>query len=126
MLNVLPTAWRVVGMTPLANSMLKGADKKLPKGVTRAHMSSRTGTLRKVLIGPKLSRDEFVEIFLGKADQTLLCGPGENNEQIAFRNDIMWFENPGDDPLFQDRPALSGPKPQGALWAAERSFIASF
>jgi hypothetical protein len=120
MLNVLPTAWRVVGMTPLAHRMLKGADKELPKGVTRAHVVSRTATLREVLIGPELSRDEFVETFLGKADQTLLCGPRENNERIARRDDIMWFENAGDDPLFQDRSlkARFGP--------AERSFIANF
>jgi hypothetical protein len=100
LLGPLPTAWRVVGITPLALSMLDGT--KTIKGVTRGHIKQRIDVVREMLAGPLPTLAEFEARMLGAEDRTILCGPKENNDRLTERDDIVWFDNEGDDPLFQE------------------------
>ncbi len=103
LLSPAPTFWRVVGIT--RNSLLILSDnldaKRLPKGLQRAHIYQRADTIKALLKGPALSLDEFERAVLGEADHTVLCAKGENNNHLAYRDDIINFDNSGDDPLFQ-------------------------
>ena len=119
LLTPLPSFWRVVGMTPLALSIL--ADnldaKRLPKGIQRAHLRKRADTVTNIINGPALTFAEFEAIVTGEADHTILCGPGENNDRLADRDDLIRFDNEGDDPLFQ-------PRGFAARWSdAERELV---
>jgi len=103
LLSPAPTFWRVVGITRNALSiLLDNLDaKQLPKGLQRAHICQRADTIKTLLNGPTLSLEEFERAVLGEADHTILCAKGENNNQLAYRDDIISFDNSGDDPLFQ-------------------------
>ena len=103
LLSPAPTFWRVVGITPNALSILLDSlgTKRLPKGLQRAHICKRADTIRTLLNGPKLELEEFERSVLGEVDHTILCAKGENNNQLAYRGDIINFDNSSDDPLFQ-------------------------
>ena len=103
LLSPAPTFWRVVGITRTALSiLLDNLDaKRLPKGLQRAHICQRADPIKTLLNGPTLSLEEFERAVLGEADYTILCAKGENNNQLASRNDIIRIKNIGDDPLFQ-------------------------
>ena len=103
LLSPAPTFWRVVGITQNALAILSDNldAKRLPKGIQRAHIRQRSDTMETLLNGPKLSIEQFEQAVLGKADHTILCAKGENNNQLAHREDIISFDNSGGDPLFQ-------------------------
>ena len=105
LLSPAPTFWRVVGMTPNALLILRDNldEKKLPKGLQRGHIVKRAKTIKTLLNGPTLSLEKFERAMLSEADHTILCDKGENNNQLASRDDIIPFDNSGDDPLFQPR-----------------------
>jgi hypothetical protein len=77
-------SWRVVGITEAALKILHDNGYRQKKGVklTRAHLKSRAASVQKLLVLPELSEIEFIEFWL-KNDSVVLCGPGENREQVG-------------------------------------------
>jgi hypothetical protein len=98
----LPFSWKVVGITPLALSILKENKfvRKGGSGVTRAHIYSRAETVR-ILISPEtpLTAVDFLKTWI-ENDKTVLCARGENRavlpSYIKFpTTDVSLFLNGG-------------------------------
>jgi stalled ribosome rescue protein Dom34 len=76
-------SWRVVGITDAALNMLHENGYRQKKGIklTRAHLKSRAKSVQELLALPELSEEKFIEFWL-ENDSVVICGPGENREQM--------------------------------------------
>ncbi len=101
------TFWRAVGITPAALAVLGNnldiRRQSCPSGIQRAHIQQRSQTVAALLKGPPLTPEQLEQAILGEADHTVICAKGENNNKLPTRTDIIWFDNEGDDPLFQSK-----------------------
>jgi stalled ribosome rescue protein Dom34 len=76
-------SWRVVGVTESALEILRsnGFRRKTGIKLQRAHIKARAQTVQELLQSQILSKEEFIEFWL-KNDPVVICGPGENKEQL--------------------------------------------
>lgn len=77
-------SWRVIGITPEALERLTsfGFKYRSGEGFTRAHLRSRVGTVRKVLLPKRpLSLRQLADVWQ-KSDKTVICDRGRNKRKV--------------------------------------------